>query len=79
MTTPINRIPLEDKTIGQCVNAEINTDLLIQSISQEMLSLLAHDQKSDSLSCCMDWAMQIRDAGYDWGTAIRIASILYYG
>lgn len=78
--TPIHRIPLEDMTEGQMINAEVGAGAVFGSIFEEMSDLVAHSQDEKALSITMDWAAQIRDrTGCAWGTAIAVASTAYFG
>lgn len=79
--TPIHKIPLEadSPSLVSMVKGELDMHGS-WNISQAFLNSLAHDQKEDSLSVMMDWAMQIRnEMGISWGECINAASILYYG
>lgn len=79
--TPIHKIPTDNSTLT--LAGIVNEELGMHGgwdIPEAFLNSLAHDRKEDSLSCMMDWAMQIRqEMGISWGECIRAASILYYG
>jgi hypothetical protein len=81
--TPINRIPQGDSdlTLAKLVSHELsNLGRGDSPIGDMLAQLIDHDGNQDSLSCCMDWAMQIRaELGIDWGSAIDAAMILFYG
>lgn len=82
---PIHRIPQLDSegTLAQTVSGELKTmpprpDF---SITSELIAGIHYNgDNEEHLECWLDWAMQIRsELGIDWGTALKIASILYYG
>ncbi len=78
--TPIYRIPLEDMTEGQMINAEVDAGQTFGSIESEITQLIDHSDDENALSVTLDWAMQIRNrTGQDWGTCIRVASTAYFG
>lgn len=78
--TPIHRIPLEDMTEGQMINAEVGAGQVFGSIAEELTALIDHTDAEDALSITLDWAMQIREkTGHDWGTCIAVASTAYFG
>lgn len=81
--TPIHRIPKGDSeyTLAKTVSLEIQ-NLGYEGITtgDSLAQLIDHDGNEDTLSCCMDWAMEIRDSlGISWGESIQAAMILFYG
>ncbi len=75
--TPINRIPKEEFSLEQIVSAEMGN----RSLPEVFLELHTHSKgNAEHISCCMDWAMEIRDRmGIEWGNAIDVAMTLYFG
>jgi hypothetical protein len=81
--TPIHRIPAGDteSNLSSRVSAELKALGEGNAVTADSLrELISHDSNEETLSCCMDWAMQIRaETGLDWGSSIEAAMILFYG
>ena len=83
MMRPINRIPMEidSPPLHTIVHGELKNTFRAASLSAELQFQIDHtDEDSEHFECMMDWAMQIRsELGIDWQSAIRAASILFFG
>lgn len=80
--TPIARIPFEADSppLHTIVKGELDSLGRYRGIAQALEDAITHDQKEDSLSVMLDWAMQIRnEMGISWGESIDAAMILFYG
>lgn len=76
--TPINRIPLAGMTEQGMIDSE--TASVEWEIGDALAALIDHTGDQNALSITLDWAMQLRErAGCDWGTAIRVGMIAYFG
>ena len=76
--TPINRIPLAGMTEQGMIDSEGNRGSI--EAGDALTALIDHTGDQDAISCTLDWAMQLRDrTGCDWGTAIDIAMVAYFG
>lgn len=81
MMTPINRIPQMDSNLQFMIAAEMDrTDYHAIPLAEQLEALHSHDEKEDSLSCTLDWAMQIRmEFGLSWSECIDLAMTFFYG
>lgn len=77
-TQPALRLLPADTTLESAYALLAATSEEPSSIESILIMLADHTDDDDHLAVTLDWAMQLRALGMDWGNAIEAAMVIYF-